>query len=378
VPLFQEQLMQMAIDVAGFTPAESDQLRQAMGSKRSHERMARMHDRLMVGMAANGITGEVAEEIAHKLEAFADFGFPESHSVSFAYLVYASAWMKLHYPAEFTCALLNAQPMGFYSPHTIVRDARRHGVDILGPDLNASRRQCTLEEGAVRIGLRYVRNLGDALLERIEAESQRGPFASPEDFVRRTAAPTDAIEGLATAGAFGCFGLSRREALWAAAALREAHPDKLPGLVTGLDAPTLPGMTPKETTAADFWAMGLSPTSHPTEFSRPALTDRGVVTIAELAHLPHGSVVEVAGVVTHRQRPSTANGIIFVNLEDETGILNVICSPGLWRRQRRLARTAGALVIRGILEREKGVTTLLAHRLSALPTDVATRSRDFR
>jgi error-prone DNA polymerase len=404
VPLFQEQLMQMAIDVAGFTPGEADQLRQAMGSKRSHERMARMRDRLLAGMAANGITGAVAEEIAHKLEAFADFGFPESHSVSFAYLVYASAWMKLRYPAEFTCALLNAQPMGFYSPHTIVRDARRHGVEVLGPDLDASRRHCTLEprtDGgagppavearhghpgvhadpsplAVRLGLRYVRNLGDALLERIEVERTEGGFASLEDFARRTAAPTDALEGLATAGAMSCFGLSRREALWAAAALREARPDKLPGLVTGVDAPALPGMTPVEAAAADYWAMGLSPTSHPTDFSRPALAERGVVTIADLATLPHRSIVEVAGVVTHRQRPSTAKGVIFVNLEDETGLLNVICSPGLWRRQRRLARSASALVVRGVLEREKGVINLLAHRLSALPTSLPTRSRDFR
>jgi len=220
VPLFQEQLMQMAIDVAGFTPGEADQLRQAMGSKRSHERMAVMRARLLDGMAENGITGAVAEEIAHKLEAFADFGFPESHSVSFAYLVYASSWMKLHYPAEFTAALLNAQPMGFYSPHTIVRDARRHGVEVLGPDLNLSRTQCTLEPRtdeatmAVRIGLRYVRNLGGGLLERIEAErANGGPFRGLEDFARRTGATTDAVEGLATAGAFGCFGLSRRDAL---------------------------------------------------------------------------------------------------------------------------------------------------------------------
>ncbi|HLF41111.1 MAG TPA: OB-fold nucleic acid binding domain-containing protein, partial [Acidimicrobiia bacterium] len=400
VPLFQEQLMQMAIDVAGFTPAEADQLRQAMGSKRSHERMARMRERLMAGMAGHGITGEVAEEIAHKLEAFADFGFPESHSVSFAYLVYASSWMKLHYPAEFTAALLNAQPMGFYSPHTIVRDARRHGVEILGPDLNASRRDCTLEprsDGAaggatgpqwhadpsklaVRIGLRYVRNIGNALLDRIEATriAAGGAFASMEDFVRRTGAPTDAVEALATAGAFGCFGLARREALWAAAALRDARPDKLPGLVTGLDAPALPGMTAVEEAAADLWSMGLSPDAHPTEFSRAALDAQGVVTIGALGGLPNRSIVEVAGTVTHRQRPSTAAGTIFVNLEDETGLLNVICSPGVWRRHRRVARTSSALVVRGVLERHQGVINLVAQRLSPLPTRLATRSRDFR
>ncbi len=412
VPLFQEQLMQMAIDVAGFTPAEADLLRQAMGSKRSHERMAAMRDRLRAGMARNGITGEVAAEIAHKLEAFADFGFPESHSVSFAYLVYASSWMKLHYPAEFTAALLNAQPMGFYSPHTIVRDARRHGVEVRGPDLSASGRHCTLEarddgEFAVRVGLRYVRNLGDALLERIEAERVvAGPFASMEDLARRTGASTAACEALATAGAFGCFGsvygsspggsslcdrgpqpqspadasvgLSRRDALWAAAALREARPDKLPGLVTGLEAPPLPGMTPVEEAAADLWAMGLSPTSHPTEFARPDLDAAGVVSIAGLAEIPHRSVVEVAGVVTHRQRPGTAAGVIFINLEDETGLLNVICSPGVWRRHRRAGRTASALVVWGVLERHQGVTNLVAQRLSPLPSRFLTRSRDFR
>jgi error-prone DNA polymerase len=355
-----------------------------MGSKRSHERMAVMRARLLDGMAANGITGPVAEEIAHKLEAFADFGFPESHSVSFAYLVYSSSWMKLHYPAEFTAALLNAQPMGFYSPHTIVRDARRHGVEVLGPDLNRSRRHCTLEPRteestlAVRIGLRYVRNLGDGLLERIEVEREQAPFAGLEDFARRTGATTGAIEGLATAGAFGCFGLSRRDALWAAAALREARPDKLPGLVTGLDAPALPGMTDVEEAAADLWSMGLSPAAHPTEFTRPVLDARGVLTIAGLAQVPHRTVVEVAGVVTHRQRPGTARGVIFINLEDETGLLNVICSPALWRRHRRVARTSSALLVRGVLERHQGVVNLVAHRLAPLTAGATPRSRDFR
>jgi error-prone DNA polymerase len=232
---------------------------------------------------------------------------------------------------------------------------------------------------AIRIGLRYVRNLGDGLLERIEAaRTAHGPFQSLEDFARRTGAGTDAVEGLATAGAFGCFGLSRREALWAAAALREARPDKLPGLVTGLEAPRLPAMTAPEEAAADLWSMGLSPTAHPTEFTRPALTRSGVVPIAELAGIPPRSIVEVAGVVTHRQRPGTAQGVIFINLEDETGLLNVICSPGLWRRYRRVARTSSALLVRGVLERHQGVTNLVAHRLSPLSAGTVPRSRDFR
>jgi error-prone DNA polymerase len=411
VPLFQEQLMQMAIDVAGFTPGEADQLRQAMGSKRSHARMARLRRRLMEGMAANGITGAVADEIAHKLEAFADFGFPESHSVSFAYLVYASSWVKYHYPAAFAAALLNAQPMGFYSPHTIVRDARRHGVAVLGPDLAASRRDAILEARppdlapvgaplpgfhadpsvhAVRLGLRSVRGLHDALLDRIDDERARRPFADLEDFVRRTGATVDAVEALATAGAFErCFGQSRRTALWAAGALADARPDvrrdgtvveSLPGLVTGTEAPRLPGMTEPETVAADLWAMGLSVGRHPTEFVREELARQGVATAADLRTLPDRSVVEVAGVVTHRQQPATAKGTVFLNLEDETGLVNVICSRGVWKRFRLVARGAPALRVRGVLERHQGVTNLVAGRITRLPISLASsiRSRDFR
>ena len=401
VPLFQEQLMQMAIDVAGFTPAESDRLRQAMGSKRSHARMAEIRERLMRGMAERGITGDTADEIAHKLEAFADFGFPESHSVSFAYLVYASSWIKLRYPAQFACALLNAQPMGFYSPHTIVRDAIRHGVEVLGPDVLASRRDSTLEARraaagpvgrpkpgwhadpsthAVRIGLRTVRGLADALLDRIDEERALRPFTGIEDFVRRTGAPADALEALATAGAFGCFGSTRRSALWAAGALRDARPGTLPGVVTGVDAPPLPGMSEVEETAADLWTTGLSAGRHPTEHVRERLAREGVVTAAELRGLAHRSIVEVAGVVTHRQRPATAKGVTFVNLEDETGMVNVICTAAVWRRFRTVARGAPALRVRGLLERHQGVVNVLAHRIAALPlhVDDVLRSRDFR
>jgi error-prone DNA polymerase len=408
VPLFQEQLMQMAIDAAGFTPGEADQLRQAMGSKRSHARMARMRERLLDGLARNGITGDTAGDIAKKLEAFADFGFPESHSVSFAYLVYSSSWVKLHYPTEFACALLNAQPMGFYSPHTIVRDSIRHGVEVLGPDVNASCKDCTLETRtpgagpvgfpqpgwhadpsthALRIGLRYVRGLSDALLDRIDEERARTPFSTLEDFVRRTASPVDAIEALATAGAFEqCFGRGRRDALWAAGAVRDAAPERhggvvverLPGVVVGADAPTLPGMTEVEETAADLWALGLSPNRHPTEFVRARLHDSGVVTVGALRELAHGTIVEVGGIVTHRQQPGTAKGTVFLNLEDETGLLNVICTPGAWKRFRSVARTQPALLVRGVLERHQGVINLVAVRITPLSlTASGLRSRDF-
>jgi error-prone DNA polymerase len=410
VPLFQEQLMQLAVDCAGFTAAEADQLRQAMGSKRSQARMARMRERLMDGMATRGITGDTAEAIYTKLEAFSSFGFPESHSVSFAYLVYASSWIKYHYPAEFAAALLNAQPMGFYSPHTIVRDARRHGVEVLGPDLNGSRRDATLEPRteaagpigralpgfhaepshlAVRLGLRSVRGLHDALLDRIDDERDLRPFTGLEDFVRRTGATVDQVEALATAGAFeGCFGQSRRAALWAAGAYRAVRPqvrrdgevvESLPGVVTGSDAPRLPGMTEMETVAFDLWAMGISVGKHPTEFVRQELARQGVVTAADLRVLPDRSVVEVAGVVTHRQQPATAKGTVFLNLEDETGLVNVICTKGIWTRFRIVARSSPALRVRGVLERHQGVINLVAGRITRLPISLAggLTSRDF-
>ncbi|MFM8238670.1 MAG: error-prone DNA polymerase [Actinomycetota bacterium] len=411
VPLFQEQLMQLAVDCAGFTAAEADELRQAMGAKRSRARMARMHERLMAGMAERGITGEAAAAIADKLEAFAAFGFPESHSVSFAYLVYASSWVKYHYPAEFAAALLNAQPLGFYSPHTIVRDARRHGVHVLGPDCNASRRDAVLEPRplgvapvgspvrgyhgepshlAVRLGLRTVRGLHDALLDRIDDERAVAPFADLDDFVRRTGATVDQLEALATAGAFEqCFGRSRRADLWAAGAYGAARPraradgtvvETLPGIVTGADAPALPGLTEAETVRADLWAMGLSVGKHPTELVRAELAAHGLVTVAELRDRPDRSVVEVAGVVTHRQQPSTAKGTVFLNLEDETGLVNVICPPGVWKRFRPVARGAPALRVRGVLERHQGVVNLVAARIArlpGLPVDTL-RSRDFR
>jgi len=386
VPLFQEQLMQMAIDVAGFSAAESDKLRQAMGSKRSHQRMEALRARLYAGMAERGITGEVADVIYEKLAAFANFGFPESHSVSFAYLVYSSAWMKHHYPAAFTAALLNAQPMGFWSPHTIVQDARRHGVVVRGPDVNASAADATLEKArpgggpkdgvdGVRLGLSYVRNVGSELAERIAGGR---PWSSMEELVRGTGASRLAVEALATAGAFGCFQLHRRPALWAAGAVSQAAPDRLDGVVTGVEAPPLPGMSPVELSAADMWATGLSPDSHPTQFVRDVLDRLGAVTAAGLHDVGDGERVLVGGVVTHRQRPATAQGTTFLNLEDETGLVNVVCSRGLWTRYRRVARSAAALLVRGRLERADGVVNVVADRLDRLPLSVATRSRDFR
>ncbi|HVE63605.1 MAG TPA: error-prone DNA polymerase, partial [Mycobacteriales bacterium] len=283
VPLFQEQLMQMAIDVAGFTAGEADQLRSAMGSKRSIERMERIRGRLYEGMAERGITGEVADRIYEKLAAFASFGFPESHSVSFAYLVYASSWIKLHYPAAFCAALINAQPMGFYSPQTLVADARRHGVTVLGPDLNASAATATLEgrreAPAVRLGISSVRLIGAELAEQIAAGR---PYAHMEDLASRVTLSAPQLESLATAGAFAGLGLERRAALWSAGAVAGTRPGHLAGTVTGEAAPELPAMTALDTTAADVWAIGLSPERSATEFVRAELDALGVVTAAGL------------------------------------------------------------------------------------------------
>ena len=408
VPLFQEQLMQMAVDVAGFTAAEADQLRQAMGAKRSSERMERLRGRLYQGMAERGITGEVADRIYEKLAAFANFGFPESHSVSFAYLVYSSAWLKLHYPAAFLAALLNAQPMGFWSPNTLVADARRHGVVVRGPDVNRSAATATLEpaeggegggpgergEGtgslgrgaagstvgspgvwAVRLGLGYVRSLGEEVAERVAGGR---PYASMADLVRRTGVGEGQVEALATAGAFGSLGLERRGALWAAGAVAQARADRLPGTAVGAEAPRLPGMSPVELGAADLWATGLSGDSHPVQFARERLDSLGAVAADGLAAVPPGARVLVGGVVTHRQRPATAGGTTFLNLEDETGLINVICSRGVWTRYRRVARSAAALLVRGRLERAEGVINVIADQIRPLPLAASTRSRDFR
>ncbi|NUR73622.1 MAG: error-prone DNA polymerase [Hamadaea sp.] len=400
VPLFQEQMMQLAIDVAGFSPSESDQLRRAMGAKRSVEKMARLRDRLYAGMAANGITGPVADDIYGKLEAFASYGFPESHAMSFAYLVYASSWLKRYHPAAFLAALLNAQPMGFYSPQSLTDDARRHGVEVRRPDINRSLAKATLESAgatrwgsvageppsrwglggpAVRLGLGAVRTLGETVAERIVAERDRGgPYRDLADLARRADLTAGHLEALATADAFAPFGLDRRAALWAAGAAAQDRPDRLPGTIAGLDAPMLPGMDDVDKLVADVWATGMSPDDHPIRLVRAVLTERGAIPIAQLGRAVDGTRVLVGGLVTHRQRPGTAGGVTFLSLEDETGMLNVVCSPGLWVRHRRVARTSAALLIRGRLEIASGVVNLSAERLEHLPIATRPSSRDFR
>ena len=403
IPLFQEQLMQMVVDVADFTPAQADQLRRAMGSKRSTQKMRELSDALFEGMARHGIVGEDAEAVHRKLLAFANYGFPESHAYSFAYLVYASSYLKCHYPAAFTAALLRSQPMGFYSPQSLVADARRHGVLTRGPDVLDSRARTDLETDedhrgyridppreqvqgeraaqgpAIRLGLDQVRGISTGTAEAIVAERERGgPFASVPDLARRVRLTARQLEALATAGALDALAVSRRQALWAAGAAAQESPDTLPHLAIGAQAPMLPGMSDAELATADAWATGITLDEHPMALLREQLTADGVLSIAATREAEDSSRIWVAGVITHRQRPATAGNVTFLSLEDESGILNVVCSQGFWVRHRALLRTARAIVLRGIVENRTGAVNLVADAVESLDLAAAGRSRDFR
>ncbi|MET1015984.1 MAG: error-prone DNA polymerase [Leifsonia flava] len=435
VPLFQEQLMQMAMAVGGCTAEDADRLRRAMGSKRGIEKISTLKATLYTGMAENGIDEETADVIYKKIEAFANFGFAESHSISFGLLVYASSWFKLHYPAAFLASLLRAQPMGFYSPQTLTADARRHGVEVRRPDILLSGANAVLEplvspssssssatdaapptppgptgrdscldaaqppvgkfdrggadeseahrrDGAfaVRLGLAEVGGIGLALAERIVAERETyGPYRSMADLSRRIGLNTEQLEALAAAGAFSGLGLERREALWSAGDAAQDRASFLEGSVVVVQPPLLPMLSEVEQVVYDLWSTGISPDDHPIRHVRDVLSARGARAIDTLRTAESGRRIEVGGVVTHRQRPATAGGITFMNIEDETGTLNVIAGVGVWTRYRRIAREAPAMVIRGILERsDEGVINLVADKFEPLAVAVHGRSRDFR
>jgi error-prone DNA polymerase len=423
IPLFLDQLMLRALAVGGCSAEDADLLRRAMGSKRGVEHVETLREKLYAGMRAHGLDRTSADAIYAKIEAFASFGFAESHSLAFAHLVYASSWLKLHYPAIFLAALLRAQPMGFYAPHTLVDDARRHGVevrsaDILRSGVDADLEPTTTGEGeaagpgglpgclvaqqptigafdphrptssfiehrrdgafAVRLGLAAVRDIGRPLAERIVAERDQEPYRDLADVARRTGSTTQQMESLAAAGAFSGFGMSRRAALWSAGQAARERPDQLAGSGVTVQPPLLPLLTPAEQTAFDAWSTGIFE-HHPLQHLRAGLTLRGVVSITEARAISSGRRVEVAGAVTHRQRPGTAGGITFLNLEDETGILNVIVRPGVWKKFLRVAGSSPAMIVRGIMERSpEGVSAMLADRLEDLPLSAPTVSRDFR
>jgi error-prone DNA polymerase len=393
VPLFQEQAMRLAVVAAGFTPGEADELRRVMTHKRSHERMAAMKARLVSGMAQRNIPQADAEEIYRQLLGFAGYGFPESHAASFALLVYASAWLKRHHPAVFACALLVSQPMGFYAPHTLVEDAKRHGVEVRGVDVTRSDWECTLEgpapgaaarEGeraALRIGLQVIRGLPRALGEAIAGARRERPFGSIADLAARAGVSTAWLERLATAGALRGLEVQRRRALWTALAAGPSagEGDLLAGTTPPEPEAPLPEPTASEEVAADYAATGLSERAHPMALLRPALASRKVRTARELTGMRDRAAVEVAGLVIVRQRPETASGIVFVSLEDETGIANLVVMPDVYEQFRPLVRGSAFLVAQGRVERNGQVVNVRVRSLAALPLapDVGDRARDF-
>ncbi len=365
VPLFQEQGMRIAIEAAGFTPGQADQLRRAMGHKRSRERMAQIYPKLIDGMVGNGIDRAAAEQLFHMLEGFADYGFPESHAASFALLSYASAYVKCHEPAIFCAAILNVQPMGFYSTEVLVNDAKRHGVVVEPVAVNASEFLSFVDAaGAVRLGFHLVRGLGEAQRTDLERALRDGPFADLREFARRTKLGRDAIENLAIADAVAPWSGSRREAMWALRALNEREARGELGRAMEIDepAPELRPLSPIERTRLDVWSLGLSPAIQPIAHLRVQLTARGVIPAAQLTAMPNHLVCTVGGMVITRQRPGTAKGFVFLTLEDETGLVNVIVNPQVYERNRRVIRSSPALVIEGVLQHEQGCIDVLARR----------------
>lgn len=384
VPLFQEQAMKLSMVAAGFTAGEADQLRRAMAAWKKKGGLDKFRQKLLDGMHAHGYTAEFAERLYNQLRGFGEYGFPESHAASFALLVYASAWMKCYHPAVFLAALLNSQPMGFYALAQLVRDARQHGVEVRPADVNHSAWDCTLErtEGgpwAVRLGFNQVTQVGQSVAERIVAGRSQGLFLSWSDLLVRTGLRASVLTKLAHADAFASLGIPRRTALWKALERGDspplfAHLDEEPAIA-------LPEMSAQQAMVADYQSVGLSLRAHPFQFLRESLARQGVITAAELAHVENDRRYKVAGLVLIRQRPSTAKGITFMTLEDETGTAQLIVHPATWERFHRVVRHAGALIARGLLQRDGTIIHVIVDHLEDLSATTAAtgqHSRDFR
>jgi error-prone DNA polymerase len=377
VPLFQEQGMRLAIEAAGFSPGEADQLRRAMGHKRSRERMEAMHAKLVDGMIANGIGRDAAEQLFHMLEGFADYGFPESHAASFALLAYASAYLKCHLPAVFAAAILNVQPMGFYSTEVLVNDARRHGVAIKPVEVNASEYWSHVQpDGELRLGFHLVRGLGEAQQKRLQSAIDGGPFESVLTFAQRTQLARETLENLAIAGAFAPWYASRREAMWALRGLDEREARGELGALMDVDEPHVEFETPapRKLAAFDLWSTGVTPSGHVMEHFRGFLDAQNVVPAARLAKLPRNSACRVGGLVITRQRPGTAKGFVFLTLEDETGIVNVIVRPDVYETYRRPIRSSSTLIIDGTLQKESGCVDVLAKKIRSFDDEGVTQT----
>ncbi len=395
VPLFQEQLLQMAMTAARFTGGQAEQLRRAMGFKRSQERMSEIERKLRAGLSGNGIKGEPAEEIVRSIKSFALYGFPESHSASFALLAYASSYLKAHYPAEFLAALLNCQPMGFYSPAVLVKDAQRHGVRVLPIDVNESGAHCTVGDNpgdvpdrascaasCVRLGLTYVGDLRSEAARRIvEERASRGRYRSIREFTRRTRLQKPELDALAEIGAFNSLGrgIHRREALWQ---VESAWRPKGPLFDRQEETLPEPGplapMHPLERLEADYRALGLTVGQHPMHYLRRKVRGMGVLSSREVESVANGRRVRVAGAVITRQRPGTAKGFCFITLEDETGVANLILTPRVFEAHRLVVLHETFLLAEGVLQNTDGTAALKTETLMPLHAPaLGLRSHDF-
>ena len=370
VPLFQEQLLRMAMTVAGFSGGEAEELRRAMGFKRSAERMEKIEARLRAGMLRNGLQGNLADDIVRSITSFALYGFPESHAASFALIAYASAYLKHHHPAAFVAAMLNCYPLGFYHPSTLVKDAARHGVVAIPVDVTRSNWKCTIEivdrRPAIRMGLRYVTGIREEIALRIESERARRQFDSIADLTARVGPNRREIDALAYAGAFAAFGLARRDAMWNAAAVERDPTSLLAGAKPRDSEVPLASMAPIDETLSDYAATGLTTGPHLMTYLRGDLSARGILSADDLTRARHQSWVKTAGVVIVRQRPGTAKGFLFITLEDETGIANLIVTPDLFQKNRLLLRSAGILLAEGVLQTVDGVTAIRARRFEEI------------
>ena len=387
VPLFQEQAMQVAIVCAGFTPGEADALRRSMATFKSNGGVSDFGEKMINGMVDNDYTKEFAEQTFSRIKGFGSYGFPESHAASFALLAYASSWLKCHHPDVFCCALLNAQPMGFYAPAQIVRDAEAHGVEIRPVCINASVWDCTLEQAgmgkfAVRLGFRMVKGLAVKPANAI-IDARIAPYKSIPDLHRRTGAPVAALERLAEADSFRALKLGRRQAVWA---IRGLSDNRLP-LFDHADSETnepgvsLPEMTKGRQVVEDYRSVGLSLRDHPVSFLRATLNERRITRCADLAQLRDGTRLTVAGIVLVRQRPGSARGVLFVTIEDETGHANLVVWTSVFERQRRILLSATMLACRGKMQKESGVIHVIADEitdLSALLRSVGEATRGMR
>jgi error-prone DNA polymerase len=363
--------------VAGFTGGEAEELRRAMGFKRSVQRMSAIEDKLRTGLAQHGIRDERADEIIRSITSFALYGFPESHAASFALIAYASAYLKAHHPAAFLAALLNAWPMGFYHPATLVKDAERHGTAMRPIDATRSGWMCRWEEGGVRLGMRFIKGLKQETGLGIEREQASSPFCSIDELARRCALSAADLELLAHAGALSAFGKTRRAALWQVAKVARAAGPLFAGDPTD-DASPLPEMSAIEETRADYSTAEMTTGPHMLSHLRGSLARRGVLSASELTRRGEGERVTAAGAVIVRQRPGTAKGFVFLTLEDETGMLQAIIRPDLFRQQRAVVVGSGALVVQGRLQRQDGSLSVRAERFWTIPDFERQPSHDFR